>query len=136
MRQAFWEFRAEVVILHHSTTLAAGYSPMMHIGVVTQAVRITEIKVRTTRVSAPTHFLSPIPIAVAVAVFLSLALASRTPGCVRQSVTGEVMDALRTGDRAIVKCRFLYRPELVTPGNVLLFREGRAKGVGRVTEVM
>jgi GTPase len=130
VRQAFWEFRAEVVILHHSTTLAAGYSPMMHIGVVTQAVRITEIKVRTTRVSAPTHFLSP------MSLFLSLALASRTLGVVRQSVTGEVMDALRTGDRAIVKCRFLYRPELVTPGNVLLFREGRAKGVGRVTEVM
>lgn len=29
----------------------------------------------------------------------------------------------------------MYRPEYVAPGNMLLFREGRAKGVGRIRRV-
>ena len=49
--------------------------------------------------------------------------------------TGETMEALRTNDRAIVKFRFMYRPEFLSVGSILLFREGRAKGVGRVTHV-
>ncbi len=64
--RATLEFDAEIVILHHATTLVNGYSPMMHIGVVTQAVRITEMR----------------------------------------TLTGEVLEALRTGDRAIVHCRY------------------------------
>ncbi len=68
-----WEFEAEIVILHHATTLVNGYSPMMHIGVVTQAVRITKMF----------------------------------------SLKGEPLEALRTRDRAIVHCRFAYRPELI-----------------------
>ena len=66
--RATWEFDAEIVILHHATTLVNGYSPMMHIGVVTQAVRITEMR----------------------------------------TLTGELLDALRTGDRAIVHCRCVH----------------------------
>jgi hypothetical protein len=93
--KAYWEFVSEIVILHHQTTMARGYSPVMHIGVVTQSAKIVDIK----------------------------------------SLTGENMDALRTGDRALVKCRFMYRPEYIAPGSVLLFREGRAKGVGRVVSV-
>lgn len=52
--------------------------------------------------------------------------------CVVQDKSGAPIEALRTGDRAIVRCRFMYRPEYLSPGSILLFREGRAKGVGRV----
>lgn len=45
--QAHWEFTAEIVILHHQTTMSRGYSPVMHIGVITQAAKIIDIKVRT-----------------------------------------------------------------------------------------
>ena len=37
--------------------------------------------------------------------------------------------------RAVVRCQFMYRPEYVAPGTILLFREGRAKGVGRIKKV-
>jgi GTPase len=42
---------------------------------------------------------------------------------------------IRTGDRALVAFRFVQRPEYLCPGDRLLFREGRTKGLGIVKSV-
>lgn len=42
---------------------------------------------------------------------------------------------IRTGDRALVAFRFLQRPEFLSPGDRILFREGRTKGLGIVKSV-
>lgn len=42
---------------------------------------------------------------------------------------------LRTGDRALVAFRFIQRPEFLAPGDRVLFREGRTKGLGIVKSV-
>lgn len=42
---------------------------------------------------------------------------------------------IRTGDRATVAFRFVQRPEYLAPGDRILFREGRTKGLGIVKEV-
>ncbi|KAI0377116.1 P-loop containing nucleoside triphosphate hydrolase protein [Hypomontagnella monticulosa] len=42
---------------------------------------------------------------------------------------------IRTGDRATVAFQFVQRPEYLAPGDRLLFREGRTKGLGIVTSV-
>ncbi|KAI1317564.1 P-loop containing nucleoside triphosphate hydrolase protein [Xylariaceae sp. FL0255] len=42
---------------------------------------------------------------------------------------------IRTGDRAKVAFRFVQRPEYLAPGDRLLFREGRTKGLGIVKSV-
>ncbi|KAH7361615.1 GTP-binding protein [Plectosphaerella cucumerina] len=42
---------------------------------------------------------------------------------------------IRTGDRATVAFRFMQRPEYLEPGDRLLFREGRTKGLGIVKSV-
>jgi len=42
---------------------------------------------------------------------------------------------IRTGDRANVAFRFVQRPEYLAPGDRLLFREGRTKGLGIVKSV-
>lgn len=44
-------------------------------------------------------------------------------------------DYIRTGDRALVAFRFLQHPEFVAPGDRILFREGRTKGLGIVKSV-
>lgn len=44
-------------------------------------------------------------------------------------------DVIRTGDKAKVRFRFLTRPEFLVIGNRLIFREGRAKGIGRITQI-
>lgn len=44
-------------------------------------------------------------------------------------------ELIRTGDRATVAFQFVQRPEYLTPGDRLLFREGRTKGLGIVKAV-
>eukprot|EP00004_Rigifila_ramosa_P011212 TRINITY_DN2376_c0_g1_i1.p1 TRINITY_DN2376_c0_g1~~TRINITY_DN2376_c0_g1_i1.p1 ORF type:complete len:767 (+),score=201.43 TRINITY_DN2376_c0_g1_i1:2457-4757(+) len=81
-----WEFTAEVLILHHPTTIHINYQPVIHCSAVRQAARILS------------------------------------------------MDAelLRTGDRANVRFRFLYRSEFLRVGDRVIFREGRTKGIGKI----
>eukprot|EP01061_Rhynchopus_euleeides_P039830 TRINITY_DN6830_c0_g1_i1.p1 TRINITY_DN6830_c0_g1~~TRINITY_DN6830_c0_g1_i1.p1 ORF type:complete len:654 (+),score=273.43 TRINITY_DN6830_c0_g1_i1:283-2244(+) len=57
---------------------------------------------------------------------------------VRQSAKIELSsqeEQLRTGDKATVRFRFLYRPEYLTVGAKLVFREGRTKGIGTVSRI-
>ncbi len=42
---------------------------------------------------------------------------------------------IRTGDRANIHFRFMYYPEYIKQGSRFIFREGRTKGLGRVTAV-
>ena len=42
---------------------------------------------------------------------------------------------LRTGDKALVKFRFKYRPEFIELDDILIFREGRTKGIGKIIEL-
>jgi hypothetical protein len=44
-------------------------------------------------------------------------------------------EVIRTGDRAVVAFRFVQRPEYLRPGDRLLFREGRTKGLGIVKSI-
>jgi len=43
---------------------------------------------------------------------------------------------IRTGDKAKVQFRFMYWPEYVKEGSRLIFREGRTKGIGRITRII
>lgn len=45
-------------------------------------------------------------------------------------------DLLRTGDQSIVKFRFKLRPEFIQKDKQIIFREGKAKGVGLVTNLI
>lgn len=42
---------------------------------------------------------------------------------------------IRTGDRARVAFRFIQRPEFLVPGDRVLFREGKTKGLGIVKSI-
>eukprot|EP00607_Mallomonas_marina_P008546 CAMPEP_0182417712 /NCGR_PEP_ID=MMETSP1167-20130531/2144_1 /TAXON_ID=2988 /ORGANISM="Mallomonas Sp, Strain CCMP3275" /LENGTH=568 /DNA_ID=CAMNT_0024591435 /DNA_START=200 /DNA_END=1906 /DNA_ORIENTATION=- len=81
------DFEANVVILHHSTTISCGYQPVVHCGVVRQAAEMVSISGR---------------------------------------------ESLRTGERAMVRFRFVYFADYILPGSTFLFREGRAKGIGKI----
>ncbi|XJO76128.1 hypothetical protein BDV3_006698 [Batrachochytrium dendrobatidis] len=59
-------------------------------------------------------------------------------GGVRQTarIVGMDKQILRTGDRAVVRFRFMQYPEYLKLGAKLLFREGRTKGIGKVLRVI
>ncbi|EPZ32511.1 Elongation factor, GTP-binding domain-containing protein, partial [Rozella allomycis CSF55] len=66
-------------------------------------------------------------------------------GTVRQTATimeivsnsdKEQSKVLRTGDRSFVRFRFVKKPEYMQLGKRLLFREGRTKGIGKITRLI
>ena len=59
-------------------------------------------------------------------------------GSVRQTATIVSMskEHLRTGDKAVVRFRFIKNPEYLRPDIRLVFREGRTKAVGTVTQII
>lgn len=83
------EFEAELLILHHPTTIGTKYQAMVHCGSIRQTASIVNMD----------------------------------------------KDLLRTGDKSKVRFRFIKHPEFVRIGARLVFREGRTKAVGTVTNV-
>jgi GTPase len=43
---------------------------------------------------------------------------------------------LMGGDYTKVKFRFNFRPEFIEEGNIFLFREGKTKGIGKITKLL
>jgi GTPase len=44
-------------------------------------------------------------------------------------------ETLKTSERAVVRFRFMYFADYLLPGSTFIFREGRAKGIGKVIQV-
>ena len=86
---ASFEFEAEILVLHHPTTISVNYQAMIHCGSIRQTATITDMS----------------------------------------------LQHLRTGDKAIVKFRFIKNPEYLKADMKLVFREGRTKAVGTITKV-
>lgn len=114
-----WKFQAEILILHHQTTCGKGYTPVIHAGVVRQSAKILSItkigKVKVPRggKNSPVKSNRKIP----------------------AEDDKENKDTLRTGDRALVDFEFCYYPEFLSVGTQMLFREGRAKGIGKIIKI-
>lgn len=47
-----------------------------------------------------------------------------------------MQEELRTGERAVVRFRFIKHPEYLRLGAKLLFREGVTKGIGHVARLL
>lgn len=123
--KACFEFTAEVIILFHSTTISHRYKAMLHCGVVRQSVAIVKMiksggdaTVSTTTATTPST---------------ADAGAEGTDGAVATNANG--IPLLRTGDRSIVRFRFIKYPEYLKVGQRLIFREGRTKGIGRIIQL-
>lgn len=127
---ATWEFEAEILVLHHPTTISPRYQAM---GGYSYAGRkenpLTAGFLVCTSPVFLTENVSPHPCPVLTY--------SVHCGSIRQTATILSMnrDCLRTGDKASVHFRFIKTPEYLHCDQRLVFREGRTKAVGTITKV-
>ena len=58
-------------------------------------------------------------------------------GKIAQTIVIEDIDneCLRTGDKGLVKFCFKYSPEFIEKDDILIFREGKTKGIGKILEL-
>ena len=56
---------------------------------------------------------------------------------IRQTCTIVKMDKeyLRSGDKGIIRFRFMKKPEFMHVGDIILFREGKTRGKGKITKI-
>jgi GTPase len=56
---------------------------------------------------------------------------------IRQTCTIVKMDKeyLRSGDRGIIRFKFMKKPEYMHVGDIILFREGKTRGKGKITKI-
>ena len=104
---AYWEFEADLLILHHPTTISAKYQAM-------GTTPVASIRCQS-----------------------RLFLRSVHCGSIRQTATiiSMSVEHLRTGDRATVRFCFIKSPEYLRLGMKLVFREGRTKAIGSVSKL-
>lgn len=95
-----------VTILYHQTTIKPKYQAMLHVNATAQTCQIVSITQMNKK--------------------------ARPPGEQEDDASAQI---LRTGDRGLVRFHFMQRAEYLKVGTKLIFREGRTKGLGTVTEV-
>jgi GTPase len=114
--KAIREFTAEgthpelvniVMILYHQTTIKPKYQSMLHVNATAQTCQIMSIEEIHRNAKNQTTITADDP-------------------------DGQI---LRTGDRGLVRFRFMQRAEYLKEGTKLIFREGRTKGLGTVKHV-
>ena len=88
--QCVYEFLAEVVILHHPTTIQKNYQPVIHCGSVRQSAKICKIINRK---------------------------------------------VIRTGEKANIRFRFMFKPEYIEEDDIIILREGKTKGIGKIKKI-
>lgn len=113
-------FDAEVQILHHPTTMTVNYQPVVHCGIIRQSARILKI-VHTGSANSKAGS--------------GKSNRSKAAQDANSGTSGAGNNYLRTGDKATVTFQFMYRPEFLREGTKLIFREGRTKGIGKVTHI-
>ncbi|KAH9365250.1 hypothetical protein HPB48_015948 [Haemaphysalis longicornis] len=126
-----WEFEGEILVLHHPTTISPRYQAMGRCGGEMRDIREDVLlflfprsalgwcggKTRDIREDV-----------VPLLLFPSALWQHRQTASILSMST----DCLRTGDKALVRFRFIKNPEYLRPGMRLVFREGRTKAVGNV----
>ena len=107
-----------MLIINHPGKVRVSYEPVVHfLGCcVRQSARIVDIKKMAPVPKRDSH------------------VSTEPDDASSSEISDEI--ALVTGDRAICKFRFLYRPEYVflsaKSDNAMVIREGRTKGVGKL----
>ena len=109
--KAVRRFKAKInVIYSMHTSIRVGYTPYLHILMVRQSAVVENCEPVSN---------GPSP-------------AKATPA----HGAGAAPATLRPGDMSLITFRFAYRPEFVRPGMRIMFRDGKVKGIGVITECM
>ena len=106
------KFKAEINILHHTTTIRDNYQPVLHCGPIRQ---VAVIKILDEQVDKD----------------------KQIDDKDKQIDDNETDNKkLRTGSKAIVEFTFSYRSEYLEEGLSFFFRDGSTKGYGKILEIL
>ncbi len=154
---ACWEFKGEILVLHHPTTISPKYQAMGELSVSHTCgiplMGACDTKLRLQIMYALGEYLISCPSLYTIQyasryithlcytghiVCTCICPITVHSGSTRQTASILSMDRelLRTGDKATCLFRFIKYPEYLRPDTRMVFREGRTKAVGSITTII
>ena len=106
-------FRAKInIIFAQSTTIKVGYTPFLHILMVRQSAIVESIET------------------------VSQGANTGTTNNVGEKTPKDSAALVRPGDMSIITFRFAHRAEYIRENMRIMFRDGKVKGIGFITEIL
>lgn len=106
-------FKADIMILHHPTTIKINYQPIIHCGTIKQTAKISQIKEYEKDKNIESSLISKLS----------------------EFNNYNNLEILRSGDKAIVQFEFMFHPEYLEKNSIIVFREGKTKGFGKIIDI-
>ena len=106
-------FRAKInIVFAQSTTIKVGYTPFLHILMVRQSATVESIET------------------------ISRGTSAGTTNAGEDKVNKDSTAMVRPGDMSIITFKFAHRAEYIRENMRIMFRDGKVKGIGFITEVL
>ena len=105
-------FKADIMILHHPTTIKSNYQPVIHCGTIKQTAKICQINEYQRKDKS-----------------------CQLSGISKLADLNSNIEYLRSGDKATVEFEFMFHPEYLERNSIIIFREGKTKGFGKILDV-
>lgn len=114
--KAYQDFFAEIMILHHPTTISKGYQAMVHCGCIRQTATIINMNKDCLRTGDKAKVIFWFRISKKLEIFSKLI---------------SFLNQFKQ-----VHLRFIKHAEYIRPNQNLVFREGKTKAIGKVLSVI
>jgi elongation factor 1-alpha len=101
IKKASYTYKAKIKLLNHPTNVRDNFSPVIHCGTIRQTAKLTILDKEISKRKIETD-----------------------------DNDKEDKKCIYPGDTAIIEIKFMYRPEVVEPGQIFFLREGLTLGVG------
>ncbi|KAI8365355.1 P-loop containing nucleoside triphosphate hydrolase protein [Radiomyces spectabilis] len=134
--ESYFEFEADMIVLYHPTGVTKGTSGMIHMGSIRQRAQITSISIahkENEKAETGLHTSLSTPTFYSGSSSTDVVQSSRSSHVRTQSTDG---DTATSGHHALCIFRFLYKPVYLHADAQILFVEGKAKCLGRITRVI
>ena len=113
IKKASYTYRAKIKLLNHPTNVKDNFTPVIHSGTIRQAARLTVIN---KEISSKKTDDKDIDI--------------KNQEIKENKKEEDTNKCIYPGDTAIIEVKFMYRPEIIEPGQVFFMREGLTLGIG------
>ena len=113
IKKASYTYRARIKLLNHPTNVKDNFTPVIHSGTIRQSARLTIINKEISSKKMEKKDAD-----------------GKEEEIKNDKINEETKKCIYPGDTAIIEVKFMYRPEIVEPGQIFFMREGLTLGIG------
>jgi len=121
IKGACYTYKAKIKLLNHPTNVKDNFTPVIHCGTIRQAARLTIINKETSskKIDNKEEIKDN-----------KEEIKDDKDNKDKKDDKEETKKCIYPGDTAIIEVKFMYKPEIIEPGQIFFMREGLTLGIG------